>query len=99
MGRIITRFPAHRFDPHAPLEFGVQPLDDELDASTLILYVAGRRDEEPQDLLGQRKSPPTLFPTRKWEFDLLCIMGAAQLLANRIGAAIRLSEGTRRGIG
>ena len=46
VGRVIALFPADRLDARSALEFGVQPLDDELDAAALILHIAGRGDEE-----------------------------------------------------
>ena len=44
--RIVAGFPADGADARPPRIFGVEPLDDGVDALALALYVAGRRNEQ-----------------------------------------------------
>jgi hypothetical protein len=55
--RVIARFPADGLNPHTAFKFGVQPLDDEIDAPALVGYVARRRNKQTKNLFGQENSP------------------------------------------
>ena len=60
MRRIVGGLPADRLDPHALGKFGVEPLDDEINAPALVRHVARRGHENPKNLLchSSSSSPP-----------------------------------------
>jgi hypothetical protein len=49
--RVVGGLPLDRLDPHALGEFGVEPLDDEINSPALVRHVAWRGHENPKNRL------------------------------------------------